>query len=195
MTQKTEGTDFATRDGRTLTLRSFRKSDAEAMLRFANSIVREKRKNRDLGVAAFDKRLTKRFERKFLDTAIKGMKDRRVVSVAAFSGKDLVGECMIRGREPSDLAHTGLLGVVIQEEFRGVGLGEALMRSALREARRIGIWLVELEVISINRRAIRLYEKLGFRGAGVVPGKVQRDGRLIDMVMMYDDLRQTINPP
>jgi hypothetical protein len=29
----------------------------------------------------------------------------------------------------------------------------------------------------------------------VVPNKVQRDGRLNDIVVMYADLRQTINPP
>ena len=190
-----KGEAFITRDGRTVALRPFKKSDADEMLRFANSIVREKRKNRDLGIAAFDKRLTRAFERKFLDTTIKGMRDRQVVSVAAFSGGNLVGECMMRRREPRDLSHTALLGIVIQDSYRGVGLGEELMRRALLGARKIGVWLVELEVISINHHAIRLYEKMGFHRVGVIPNKVQRDGRLIDIVVMYADIRQTINPP
>ena len=195
MIERKKGEEFVTRDGRALALRPFKKSDADAMLRFANSIVKEKRKNRDLGIAAFDKRLTLSFERKFLDATVKGMNDGQVVSVAAFSGRDLVGECMIRRRELSDLSHTALLGIVIQDSYRGVGLGEELMRRALLGARKIGVWLVELEVISINHQAIRLYEKMGFRRVGVVPNKVQRDGRLIDIVVMYADIRQTINPP
>jgi len=184
-----------TRDGRTVTLRPFTSSDVDAMLRFANSIVREKKENRDLGIAAFDERLTREFERKFLRSTLASVKKGSGVSIAAFAERTLVGECMVRGREPNDLKHTGLLGIVILSEYRGVGLGEMLMLEVLREAKRIGIWLVELEVMAINKRAIRLYEKLGFRKVGIVPNKIQRDGRRLDMVTMYSDLRETINPP
>jgi len=184
-----------TRDGRTVTLRPFTSSDVDAMLRFANSIVREKKENRVLGIAAFDERLTREFERKFLRSTLASVKKGSGVSIAAFAERTLVGECMVRGREPNDLKHTGLLGIVILSEYRGVGLGEMLMLEVLREAKRIGIWLVELEVMAINKRAIRLYEKLGFRKVGIVPNKIQRDGRRLDMVTMYADLRETINPP
>ena len=184
-----------TRDGRTVTLRPFTSSDVDAMLRFANSIVREKKENRVLGIAAFDERLTREFERKFLRSTLASVKKGSGVSIAAFAERTLVGECMVRGREPNDLKHTGLLGIVILSEYRGVGLGEMLMLEVLREAKRIGIWLVELEVMAINKRAIRLYEKLGFRKVGIVPNKIQRDGRRLDMVAMYADLRETINPP
>jgi len=186
---------FVTQDGRPLIIRPFAESDLESLLKFANSLVREKKTNLDLGVTAFDKRLSRDFERKFLDSTLKGMKNKRVVSVAAFSGKELVGECLIRGREPSDLAHTGLLGIVVLDRYRGAGVGEKLARDALQAARRVGIWLVELEVLAVNLRAIRLYEKLGFRRAGIVPDKVCRRGRYVDMIVMYADLRQTINPP
>ena len=186
---------FSTRDGRTVTLRPFTSSDVDALLRFANSIVREKKENRDLGIAAFDKRLTRGLEKKFLRATLASVRKRSGVSIAAFAGRTLVGECMVRGREPNDLKHTGLLGIVILSEYRGVGLGETLMLEVLREAKRIGIWLVELEVMAINKGAIQLYEKLGFRKVGTVPNKVQRDGRHLDMVTMYVDLRETINPP
>ena len=186
---------FSTRDGRTVTLRPFTSTDVDALLRFANSIVREKKENRDLGIAAFDKRLTRGFERKFLRATLASVRKRSGVSIAAFAGRNLVGECMVRGREPNDLKHTGLLGIVILSEYRGVGLGETLMLEVLREAKRIGIWLVELEVMAINKGAIQLYEKLGFRKVGIVPNKIQRDGRHLDMVTMYVDLRETINPP
>jgi len=186
---------FATKDGRTLIIRPFADSDLDSLLKFANSLVREKKTNRDLGITSFDKRLSRDFERKFLNSTLEGMKNRKVVSVAAFSGRELVGECLIRGRESSDLAHTGLLGIVVLDRYRGVGLGKKLAGDALQAARKVGIWLVELEVLGINQRAIRLYEKLGFRRVGIVPDKVCRGGRYVDMVVMYADLRQMINPP
>jgi ribosomal protein S18 acetylase RimI-like enzyme len=192
-TRKSE--EFTTRDKRTITLRSLASTDIDGLLRFANAIVREKKENRDLGIASFDKRLTKRFERKFLRATIESVKKKTGVNVAAFAGGKLVGECMVRGREPDDLRHTGLLGIVILKEYRGVGLGEKLMLEILREARRIGIWLVELEVMAINKRVIHLYERIGFRKVGIVPNKIQRDGRHLDIVTMYADLRETINPP
>jgi len=185
---------FTTKDGRTLVLRPLASTDVVAMLRFANALVKEKKENRDLGVASFDRRLTKEFEEKFLRSMLEGTKKRRAVSVAAFDGGRLVGECMVRGREPSDLGHTGLLGIVILEGYRGVGLGEKLMIEALDEAKRIGIWLIELEVLAINKGAARLYEKVGFMKVGVVPNKIQRDGRHIDIVAMYADLRNDKSP-
>jgi ribosomal protein S18 acetylase RimI-like enzyme len=66
-----------------------------------------------------------------------------------------------------------------------------LMSEVLRETKRIGIWLVELEVLAINDRAKRLYEKVGFKTVGVVPNKILRDGKSIDIVSMYADLKRT----
>jgi hypothetical protein len=43
------------------------------MLKFANALVKEKKTNRDLGIVSFDRRLTKKEEREFLEELIKGM--------------------------------------------------------------------------------------------------------------------------
>jgi ribosomal protein S18 acetylase RimI-like enzyme len=76
-------------------------------------------------------------------------------------------------------------GVGVALPHRGKGIGEALMRDVLEEARSRGLREVWLEVLFPNEPAIRLYEKLGFervrvlevwtldgfesRGEGVVP--------------------------
>lgn len=111
--------------------------------------------------------------------------------MAAFSEKKLVGNCDIFRRKMKDVHHTGVLGIVILEGYRGVGLGEAMMLTALAQATKVGIWLVELQVFANNKQARALYEKLGFRMVGLVPNKIVRRGKSIDEVVMYADLRPT----
>ena len=183
--------EFRAKDGRRFTLRSMRTSDLDPMLSFANTLVKEKRHNRELGVSSFDKRISRQFEQDFVRKMIHAMRKRESMALLVWSDGDLIGLCSISRGKQSDLHHTGTLGIVISEGFRGVGVGERLMSEVLREARRMGIWLVELEVLAINDRAKRLYEKVGFKTVGVVPNKILRDGKSIDIVAMYADLRGT----
>jgi ribosomal-protein-alanine N-acetyltransferase len=53
--------------------------------------------------------------------------------------------------------------LVVRESWRGRGLGEALMRHALEAFMARGMPAVELKVHAENERAVRLYERLGFR--------------------------------
>jgi ribosomal protein S18 acetylase RimI-like enzyme len=182
---------FRTKDGREVLLRPLALGDVNALVPFVNRLAKEKKMNRDLGIGSFDGRVTRKFEKGFLDSIVAAEKERLAVTMAAFAGRELVGECTLRRRERRDTRHTGVLGIVILDEYRGVGVGEKLMAEVLQRARRIGVWLVELEAMEINRGAIHLYEKLGFRRVGVVPGKILRDGRELDIVVMFADLRRT----
>ncbi|MEM4522678.1 MAG: GNAT family N-acetyltransferase [Nitrososphaeria archaeon] len=55
------------------------------------------------------------------------------------------------------------LGLVIANSFQGKGLGSKLMSELLNVARKVGIKEIFLLVLSNNLRAIRLYEKYGFK--------------------------------
>lgn len=179
---------FKTKDGRAIALRPLRRGDLGALVPFANSFVRERKWNREIGVTSFERRATRADEKKFLDKVLQDVAKRRRVSVAAFHGDRLVGHCDIVGRTSRDERHTGLLGIVVVEGYRGVGLGEEMVRTAMGEAPKLGIWAIELEVFSTNESARHIYEKLGFKKVGVIPKKVLRDGRFIDIVSMYTHL-------
>ena len=180
--------EFTTKDGRRITLRPLRRRDLGALVPFANSFHKERKTNRDLGITSLDRRMTRKDESKFLEETLKGLAKKRRVSVAAFHGERMVGHCDISGRPSPDERHTGMLGIVVVDGYRGVGLGEQMMKTALAEAPRLGMWMIELEVFAINARAKHLYEKLGFKTVGVIPKKVLRDGRFIDIVRMYAHL-------
>ena len=68
--------------------------------------------------------------------------------------------------------------------YRGRGIGRALMRLALEEARAAGMWRVELEVFADNQPAIALYEKMGFLREGLKKQAVVLDGRTEDIICM-----------
>jgi ribosomal-protein-alanine N-acetyltransferase len=52
--------------------------------------------------------------------------------------------------------------VALRPQFRGRGIGTALLRHVLAEARRLGARRATLEVRASNEAARRLYERLGF---------------------------------
>jgi ribosomal protein S18 acetylase RimI-like enzyme len=58
------------------------------------------------------------------------------------------------------------LSIVIDEAHRGKGLGSKLMESLLKMAQQEKVHEIFLTVLSDNFRAIRLYEKYGFKSVG-----------------------------
>lgn len=60
-----------------------------------------------------------------------------------------------------------ITNVVVDEAYRGKGLGTRLMAALLEEGRGCGMKEFTLEVRVSNQRAIRLYESLGFVQEGV----------------------------
>jgi len=57
--------------------------------------------------------------------------------------------------------------VALHPDFRGQGLGEAVLRLVLKEVRDNGAALVTLEVRPSNTPALTLYRKLGFKELGI----------------------------
>jgi ribosomal protein S18 acetylase RimI-like enzyme len=183
--------EFRTDDGRHCVLRRLKQNDLEALLAFANKLVKEKKVNRELGVVSFDRRVTRKKEREWLRGLIEGVKKGEIVSMAAFVGDEMVGHSDIGRRLPDDVRHTGVLGIAILDGYRGVGIGERMMLEAIRQARSLGIELVELQVFAINKVALHLYQKLGFKIVGLVPNKMRRDDRYFDEITMFGDIRGT----
>ncbi|MGW2602103.1 N-acetyltransferase family protein [Streptomyces klenkii] len=75
-------------------------------------------------------------------------------------------------------------GLAVDDVFRGHGLGRALVRAAMEEARRQGATRITLRVLSHNAPARSLYEAEGFAVEGVLPGEFLLDGGYVDDVLM-----------
>ncbi len=60
-----------------------------------------------------------------------------------------------------------ILDIAVTEEFRGRGIGTALVEELLTGGRALGIRAFTLEVRVSNRAALHVYEKLGFAREGL----------------------------
>ena len=102
----------------------------------------------------------------------------------ALSAGEVVGWCDVVRKARPVHAHGGVLGIALLPAFRGQGLGERLMLTALAAAKAFGFRRVELTVRRDNANAIALYEKVGFEVEGCQRGAVQVDGVFYDVTMM-----------
>lgn len=108
----------------------------------------------------------------------------RLFQHVALADGEVVGWCDILRGERETMQHAGMLGVGIAAPYRGHGLGARLMTSVMQEARSADVTRVALQVRADNVRAIRLYERLGFRREGVLRRHLRVDGVMYDTVAM-----------
>jgi len=85
------------------------------------------------------------------------------------------------------LGEAHVTNVAVHPDFRGQGLGEAICRALMAEARALGIERMTLEVRFSNNVAQELYRKLGFYSAGVRPG-YYTDTKEDALIMWNDNL-------
>lgn len=78
-----------------------------------------------------------------------------------------------------------LVGMYVEPEAGGRGIGRALVDALLAEARADGLELIVLTVTDGNAKATQLYERCGFRSFGVEPHAIKVDGRLYGKNHMY----------
>ena len=65
--------------------------------------------------------------------------------------------------------HRAEVGISIDQEFWGLGIGKKLMEACIKCAREAGYIQLELDAVAQNARAIPMYEALGFREFGRNP--------------------------
>jgi RimJ/RimL family protein N-acetyltransferase len=97
----------------------------------------------------------------------------------------ICGHVDLRARPERASAHRCLLGMGVHRDYRRQGLGERLLAAALDWARaQEGLDWVDLEVLSSNLPARRLYERCGFAFAGELPDLFRIDGERHGYVYM-----------
>ncbi|ANP54613.1 ribosomal protein S18 acetylase RimI-like enzyme [Streptomyces griseochromogenes] len=75
-------------------------------------------------------------------------------------------------------------GLAVRDEARGKGVGRALIRAAIEEARVRGARRITLRVLGHNTPARRLYASEGFVVEGVLPEEFLLQGEYVDDVIM-----------
>lgn len=119
-----------------------------------------------------------------------------LLMVAETAGQ-VVGWVQFHNGNRRRTAHSGMLSMMVDERWRGKGVGEALLRALIDWAEESAlIEKLTLAIFSTNRRAIRLYEKLGFQVEGCCPRDMMlAGGTYVDSVLMYRFVGGASNGP
>ena len=88
------------------------------------------------------------------------------------------------------IRHRASFGISIDREYWGLGIGRALTDACVECARDAGYEQLELDVVSDNKRAVALYESVGFREFGRNPkGFRSRGSGWQELVLMRLELQ------
>ena len=105
------------------------------------------------------------------------------VQYLAKDGGTIIGAASLN-RKPNRMRHRGVFGISLRRDWWGCGAAPALMEQILAFARENGFAQLDFEVRSDNVRAIRLYQKFGFRKLCTFPGFFRLHGQDVDFDLM-----------
>jgi ribosomal protein S18 acetylase RimI-like enzyme len=110
--------------------------------------------------------------------------------IAAVAGGQLLGlGHWRRYARPTHRVNADVQKVAVDRRAQGRGVGAALVTALVASARAADVEVLTLDVRADNDRALRLYDRLGFREYGRLPGFVAMGSRRYDKVFCYLDLR------
>jgi L-amino acid N-acyltransferase YncA len=102
----------------------------------------------------------------------------------------IVGTYVLRPNRPSLGAHVSNASFMVAPPAQGRGIGRAMGEHCLSEARRLGYRAMQFNfVVSTNDGAVRLWQKLGFKIVGTLPGAFRHSSKgFVDAYVMFRNL-------
>jgi len=173
---------FTAKDGREVILRTPRWEDLDDLTEFINSLV-------DEGVdIARDQKVTREQEADWLGRRLASLEKGEQFSLVAEVDGRVVANPEITKRGGYS-KHVGGIGIGIEKGYRDIGIGTEMLNTLLSEAKKMGLKIVFLNVFSTNKRAIHVYEKIGFKQTGRRPKFFFKNGKYIDDVIMAKEIQ------
>lgn len=180
----TEKSEFIDKKGHKLIIRSCKKEDAKGLIEYLNITSKE---TRFLLREESETHLSIENEERFIKGIIED--ERRLMLVCEYEEK-IIGTASF---DPISsllrLKHRASIGIALYKEFNGLGIGSEMMKILLQEAQKAGYLQCELEVVTTNKAAIALYQKMGFKEYGILKDSIRySDGTFADCCWMMKKL-------
>lgn len=151
--------------------------DLDNLMELINSIVDEKAE------IARTEKVSREEEAEWLPKMLSSLeKDQLFFLVAEVDGK-LIASSDIHIL-CGDEKHVGVLGIVVKSGFRNLSIGTEMIRTLEEQSVTLGLKVLTLQVFATNKRAIHVYENVGFVQTGRIPKKHFRHGQYIDEIIM-----------
>jgi RimJ/RimL family protein N-acetyltransferase len=163
-----------------LTMCQARPEDAARCIAYVQTLAAEP--DIGIGLSAGEFNWTEAQEAQFFKEMAEA--DNALFLIAEADGK-IAGLLSLQGGKRKSNHHAATLGITVAKDYRGEGVGTALMHTALELARANRVLKrIELNVFTDNPHAIHLYEKFGFTVEGQRRKALYRDGRFHDDLLM-----------
>lgn len=178
---------FLLKDGREAVLRSPREEDVESTLEYLYVSAGETefilRYPEECG------KYTAEGERKMFEQ--KNASPNEAMLMCVVDGR-VIGNCEISFYRGIKTKHRATVAIALISEFWNQGIGTKMFEEMIRLAEaREEVTQMELEFVEGNSRARYLYEKMGFRIAGVHPNAIRlKDGRLLNNYLMIREMKR-----
>jgi L-amino acid N-acyltransferase YncA len=102
----------------------------------------------------------------------------------------IVGIYTLHSNQSAGGAHVANAAFMVPAVARGQGIGRAMGEHCLREARRLGFRAMQFNfVVSTNESAVKLWQNLGMRIVGTLPGAFRHPQKgYVDVYVMFRSL-------
>ena len=119
------------------------------------------------------------------------MKKPRATYVA-FKEDEILGTYYIKANQPGLGAHVCNAGYMVRSSARGEGIGRAMCKHSLDEARKLGFKAMQYNlVVCSNLGAVKLWQDMGFEIIGTLPKAFNQRGKgFVDAFVMYQWLEK-----
>lgn len=174
-------TEFTSKNGRGVVLRTPRWEDLDDFLELINSLVEE---GADI---IRNQKVTRDEEVEWLARYLTNVEKGRIIGMVAEVDGKAVGNSEVTKGSGSE-SHVGLLGISIARDYRNLGIGTKMVRLLMDESRKAGLKLLVLDVVDRNERARHVYKKAGFNTAGAIPNMSSTNDGYFGMIRMYAEL-------
>ncbi len=106
----------------------------------------------------------------------------------AYLDHEIAGTYYIKANQPGLGSHVCNCGHMVRTDARGKGIGRAMCRHSLSQARELGFKAMQYNlVMSTNTGALKLWQDLGFEIIGTLPKAFNHRAKgFVDAFVMYE---------
>ena len=165
--------------GTSVTVRPMVKEDAEKLHAFFSRVPLEDRLFLREDVSRRD----------VIDAWARELDYEKILPLLAVAGDNIVGDATLHRRKFGWTSHVGKVRLVIDKDYRGKGLGTALLQELIDVAKKAGLELLVAEVMGVQAAALATFKSLGFEKDHVLYNHVKdQGGKEHNLVLMIKNL-------
>lgn len=121
--------------------------------------------------------------------AVKFFAAQSYAGVAEQNG-EIVGMYILHPNNIERCGHISNASYAVKAGNRGHRIGEKMVKDCIAQAKRLGFRVLQFNAVVVtNEAAVHLYDKLGFKRLGTIPGGFRmKDGTYEDIILFYIEL-------